>query len=213
MTSPVRAASTSARERGRVYPAEPTTRARTRRSPPLLREAIVDDANIAISPRRTRFPARGRSLMVARLVTLERDLRLGPFARSGVRLMARGRRPELPPVRRVSAYVNHAPAARPQAMGGWSRPEAVEGRWRRRTARGPMYRVANSLPAARSASPEPNKRHQERDVGCQREQAKWPDERCAGRPDGERQGTSRPAGPRRSRDPTGSRVRGRRCGR
>ena len=50
------------------------------------------------------FPARGRWLMVARFVTLDRYLRCEPFARSGVRSIVRGRRPEWPPVRRVSAY-------------------------------------------------------------------------------------------------------------
>lgn len=35
--------------------------------------------------------------MVARLVTFERDLRRGPLARSGVRSIVRGRRPEFPP--------------------------------------------------------------------------------------------------------------------
>jgi hypothetical protein len=43
-----------------------------------------------------RVPARGRSLMVARLVTSDRDLRCGPFARPGVRSLVRGRRPECP---------------------------------------------------------------------------------------------------------------------
>ena len=97
------------------------------------------------------FPARGRWLMVARLVTLDRDLRGEPFARSGVRSIVRGRRPEWPPVRRVSAYENHAPGG---PAGQWPvcpvSPGPKVGGIRAPLA-GPTYPVADVLQRRQSA--------------------------------------------------------------
>lgn len=88
--------------------------------------------------------------MVARLVTIERDLRRGPFARPGVRSTVRGRRPEWPPVRRVSAYVEDAPWPPSEAMAGMSRGARPKVGGVRAPAAGRRYRVADSLRPARN---------------------------------------------------------------
>src|SRR5205809_6437954 len=73
--------------------------------------------------------------MVARFVTLDRDLPRRPFASSEVRSQIRDRRPEWPPVRRVPTCPEPYDPPFTTEMGGWSRYGTVEGRWRPRTVR------------------------------------------------------------------------------
>src|SRR5437870_3338774 len=81
--------------------------------------------------------------MVARFVTLDRDLPRRPFASSEVRSQVRGRRPEWPPVRRVPTCPEPYGSPFRTKMGGWSRSGAVEGRWRPRTVRRTSVPVCN----------------------------------------------------------------------
>lgn len=141
--------------------------------------------------------------MVARLVTSERDLRFGPFAHTGVRSIVRGRRPELPPVCRVSAYAYLAP-----------------GRWRGQWAAGPGQAESKvdgvrappadirTAPTLASATPGADEHHQERQIGGEREQAQRRDERCPARLRGQRHYTMPPF--RDRQDGSGSLVNGRR---
>lgn len=93
----------------------------------------------AISPV-GRVPARGRKIMVARFVTLVRDLPRRPFAGSEVRSLVRGRRPEWPPVRRVRRAQNTRPRPRGWVWAGGPGAAASKVDGVLAPPRGPWYR-------------------------------------------------------------------------